>query len=72
MRTVLFIIGLLAAAMGLLWIGQGLGFILWPKSSFMLNQPQWSWYGAALAVGGLIVMLLARRVGRRKRARRFG
>jgi hypothetical protein len=62
MRIALIIVGLLAVAMGLLWIGQGLGLILWPASSFMLNQPKWSWYGTALAVAGLIVLIVARRV----------
>ena len=61
MRIALLILGLLAVAMGLLWVGQGLGWVLWPKSSFMLNQPKWSWYGAALAVAGLIVAALSRR-----------
>ena len=62
MRTALLIVGLLAVAMGLLWIGQGLGWILWPKSSFMLNQPKWSWYGTALALGGVVAIFLARRI----------
>jgi hypothetical protein len=62
MRSALLIIGLLALAMGLLWIGQGLGWILWPKESFMLNRPIWSWYGTALALGGLVLMIVARRL----------
>ena len=62
MRTTLLIVGLLAAAMGLLWIGQGLGWILWPKSSFMLNQPKWSWYGTALALAGVALVILSRRL----------
>jgi hypothetical protein len=61
MRTVILTLGFLALAMGLLWIGQGLGWILWPKSSFMLNQQKWSWYGTALALGGLSLMVLSRR-----------
>lgn len=60
MRNALLIIGVLALAMGILWVGQGLGWILWPKSSFMLNQPKWSWYGTALALGGLVLMVLSR------------
>jgi len=61
MRPLLLIAGLLAFVVGLLWIGQGLGWILWPKTSFMLNQPKWSWYGAALAIAGLIMAVLSRR-----------
>ena len=62
MRIALLIVGLLALAMGLLWIGQGLGWIMWPKSSFMLNQPKWSWYGTALAIGGFVATVLSRRL----------
>jgi hypothetical protein len=61
MRPLLLIAGLLAVVVGLLWIGQGLGWILWPKTSFMLNQPKWSWYGAALAIAGVIMAVLSRR-----------
>jgi hypothetical protein len=30
--------------------------IRWPESSFMISQTQWAWYGAALAVVGLILI----------------
>jgi uncharacterized membrane protein len=56
MRRLLLIAGLLALAMGLLWIGQGLGVIDWPQSSFMIRQMQWAGYGAALAALGLILI----------------
>jgi uncharacterized membrane protein len=56
MRNWLLIVGILALAMGLLWIGQGTGTIAWPQSSFMISQIQWAYYGAALAVVGLILI----------------
>ncbi len=65
LRPILLILGVLAALMGMLWIGQGLGYIQWPASSFMLDQRVWADYGAALAVAGLIMVLLARRLPRR-------
>lgn len=65
LRPVLLTLGVLMAAMGALWIGQGLGYIRWPASSFMLSRPVWADYGAALAVAGLIMVLLARRLPRR-------
>jgi uncharacterized membrane protein len=34
MRRLLLILGLLALAVGLLWIGQGTGAVDWPQSSF--------------------------------------
>jgi uncharacterized membrane protein len=61
MRKLLLIVGILALAMGLLWIGQGTGAIKWPQSSFMISQFQWAWYGAALAVVGLILIWRGRR-----------
>jgi uncharacterized membrane protein len=53
MRRLLLILGLLALAVGLLWIGQGTGAVDWPQSSFMIRQIQWAGYGAALAALGL-------------------
>ncbi|HTA99250.1 MAG TPA: hypothetical protein VK804_02130 [Bradyrhizobium sp.] len=61
MRKLLLVLGLIALAIGLLWIGQGLGVINWPQSSFMINQTQWAGYGAALAVLGLILIWQSRR-----------
>ena len=56
MRKLLLIVGFLALAIGLLWIGQGTGVIAWPQSSFMIGQLQWAGYGAALAAVGLILI----------------
>ena len=61
MRKVLLIIGFLALAIGLLWIGQGTGLIAWPASSFMIKQTQWAWYGAALAALGAILIWRGKR-----------
>jgi len=59
--TLLLILGLLALAMGLLWIGQGTGMINWPQSSFMIRQIQWAGYGAALAALGLVLIWQSKR-----------
>jgi hypothetical protein len=56
MRKALLIVGFLALAVGVLWIGQGTGVIKWPESSFMISQIQWAGYGAALAALGLILI----------------
>ena len=63
-RTVLLIVGLAATLMGLLWIGQGLGYVHWPRSSFMLDQRPWANRGAVLAVAGLVLILVGRRLRR--------
>ncbi|MDB5654164.1 MAG: hypothetical protein JWQ94_1777 [Tardiphaga sp.] len=61
MRIPFLTLGLLALLIGLLWIGQGTGLVAWPRSSFMISQMQWAYYGAALAAGGIGLMWLARR-----------
>jgi hypothetical protein len=61
MKTPLTIIGIIALAMGLLWMGQGSGYIPWPASSFMISQTQWIYYGAAVAAVGLLLIVFARR-----------
>lgn len=63
-RPILIAIGVLMTLMGILWIGQGLGYVHWPESSFMLDQRPWADRGAALAVAGLVLILVARRVRR--------
>ena len=60
----LCIIAILAVLMGLLWMGQGLGYIHWPASSFMLDQRPWAFRGAALVVVGIVIGLIGRRVSR--------
>lgn len=61
MKTALLILGIVAVLMGLLWIGQGTGLIMWPASSFMLDQRPWATRGALLAVIGIVLIILARR-----------
>jgi uncharacterized membrane protein len=59
MRAPLLTLGILAFLIGILWIGQGTGLVNWPKSSFMISQMQWAYYGAALAALGVGLMGLA-------------
>ena len=61
MKTLLLIAGIASVLMGLLWIGQGTGYIMWPKPSFMLDQRPWATRGAILAVVGIVLIILARR-----------
>ncbi|MGM4922331.1 hypothetical protein AB8A31_05430 [Tardiphaga sp. 804_B3_N1_9] len=59
MRAPFLTLGILAFLIGTLWIGQGTGLVNWPKSSFMISQMQWAYYGAALAALGVGLMGLA-------------
>ncbi|MDB5514194.1 MAG: hypothetical protein JWQ17_952 [Tardiphaga sp.] len=61
MRTPLLTLGILALLVGLLWIGQGTGTVNWPQSSFMIRQVEWAYFGAVLAILGLILIWRARR-----------
>ncbi|UUL83592.1 hypothetical protein [Sphingomonas qomolangmaensis] len=61
-RRILMIVGVAMALMGMLWIGQGLGIVRWPASSFMVDQRPWVLNGSILAVLGLVLVLVARRL----------
>ncbi len=62
LRVLLLIVGALALAVGLLWIGQGTGYVPWPKTSFMINEMVWAYRGAGVAVVGLILIVVSRRI----------
>jgi len=61
MKTVLLIIGIVVTLAGLLWAGQGMGWIMWPESSFMLAQTKWAYIGGATAIAGLALIAFSRR-----------
>ena len=61
MATALRIVGVACLVMGLLWVGQGLGYVPWPESSFMIDQRPWAWRGAALMGVGALLLLASRR-----------
>jgi hypothetical protein len=54
-------IGIALVLMGLVFIGQGSGYFPYPAESFMISQTRWVYYGAAIAVAGLLVIIFARR-----------
>ncbi|MFN3455963.1 MAG: hypothetical protein ACK4Z8_00125 [Novosphingobium sp.] len=64
MTMVLRIFGIVALLMGGLWVGQGLGLIMWPSSSFMLAQTQWAYIGAGLMLIGVVALWRAARRSR--------
>jgi hypothetical protein len=61
MATLLLLVGILVVAAGLLFVGQGLGLIPWPASSFMINEMRWVYYGGAIAIVGVVLIVIARR-----------
>ena len=65
MRSVKFalrVAGILAALIGLLWVGQGTGYFPYPGRSFMINQMPWAYGGVILAVLGLVSVAISRRI----------
>jgi hypothetical protein len=63
LRKLLLAVGVVAILIGLIWIGQGTGYFPYPSSSFMINDVAWAYYGIALAVVGLVAVVVSRRIG---------
>lgn len=63
MRTILLVLGILCALIGLVWMGQGSGYFPYPKSSFMIDQTPWIYRGLVLAIVGVVMIVISRRAG---------
>jgi hypothetical protein len=61
LKTILFVVGLLAALLGFIWALQGAGIFRYPPESFMIDQTPWIWRGALVCVMGLAFALFSRR-----------
>jgi hypothetical protein len=55
-RPTVVVLGVLLILIGLVWIGQGLGYV---KGSFMTGAILWAWIGAGTALVGAAVISLA-------------
>ncbi len=64
MKAILLVLGIVAILAGLLFAGQGAGYINWPQTSMMVNSTEWILYGAIIAGVGLVLVGLASRKGR--------
>lgn len=60
-RPVFTVIGLLLIVAGVLWALQGAGLVMWPSSSFMLQEDVWIVYGLGTAALGVLLLVLGRR-----------
>ena len=58
MSSSLVIAGAIITVLGIIFAAQGKG-ILGPRQSFMVNNPRWIIYGSAIAIIGLIMMLVS-------------
>jgi len=64
LRISLGVLGVLLTLIGLVWMGQGSGYFPYPASSFMIDQSPWIWRGAMVAIVGLTLIFLVRRLVR--------
>jgi hypothetical protein len=60
MQTLLTVVGIVALIAGLVFVGQGSGYFPYPRSSHMISQTRWIYYGGGIALVGLILLILAR------------
>jgi len=52
MRNGLTVLGVLLLLVGLVWVGQGLGYI---KGSFMTGDMKWFWIGLGMIAAGVVL-----------------
>jgi hypothetical protein len=55
------LLGIILLIAGLVFMGQGSGYFPYPRSSFMISQTRWIYYGGAIAIVGLLLIVVARR-----------
>lgn len=60
-RSVFLVLGILCVVVGLLWTGQGLGYV---GGSFMTGVTLWAVVGPVVAVAGLVLVYVGARGGR--------
>jgi hypothetical protein len=58
-------VGILVLLVGLVWIGQGLGYLR--RSSFMVDDRRWALIGAGMVIVGGLLALSVRRSSRTPR-----
>ena len=54
-------IGIILLLAGLVFAGQGTGYIPWPAESFMINETRWVYYGVGMVAVGILLIIIARR-----------
>jgi hypothetical protein len=60
MHALLRAVGVLALIAGLGFMGQGFRFFAYPADSFIIGHTEWVYYGAGIAVVGLLFIIFSR------------
>ena len=60
MHALLRAIGVLSLLAGLGLMGQGFRFFAYPTDSYVIGHPTWVYYGAGIAVVGLLLIIFSR------------
>jgi hypothetical protein len=60
MHALLIVVGVVLLIAGVVFMGQGSGYFPYPRSSHMISQTRWIYYGGGIALVGLILLILAR------------
>ena len=60
-KILLQVFGAALILSGGLWTLQGLGLVMWPEQSFMLDQRIWALYGGIAILAGALLLRLAGR-----------
>ena len=63
MRASAVVLGSILLLTGLVWIGQGLGYV---KGSFMTGATVWAWIGAAVVLLGAVTIAFSLRLRARR------
>jgi len=61
LRMATGIFGIIVGVTGLIWIGQGTGVFPYPRSSFMINQTPWIYWGLLASLIGVAIVWASRR-----------
>ena len=62
LRAVVLSAGILLLLVGVLWLGQGTGYFPYPSYSFMISDMGWAYRGIGVALAGIAVIFISRRM----------
>jgi hypothetical protein len=58
MKALLVALGFILLLAGLVFMGQGSRYFPYPAESFMVGASEWIYYGGAIAIVGLVLLII--------------